>query len=460
MVVLAVVLTAPWSLLVIKAAYERDVMQNAQALARRVEWQRAATLRQLGGNIDPWTISADSLLDQQMADSLRAELRSDPTVQSVIFYMVGYDERKRPREPDRVQVIGIVRDEKSPSESLKGEQIAQLKNGPLEYVGEGSHRFLIPLMHKGDVVAVTYVALSKEALSKEFWKKEGPLWRQVMAWTATGILTLSAVGIFGYRSWRRVGHVQQRAELARQGLLAERGLTAAVLAHEIRNPLQALRFQLHSLRKNSQDPGRVTGTAETIDSELLRIQQLVSDYLEHEKAVSMRVQSVNLEEAAQKLKTVLDELLRNSDTRLTIVPPPEPVFVTCDPHALRQILMNLVLNAQQAMGEGGAIIIRIGREDPFGTIDVRDTGPGIPEEMRARLFKPFQTSKRDGHGIGLALVKRFVDNFGGSVTVESEMGKGTTFHLRLPLADADLSAAASVETTALNNNQEVQKIGV
>src|SRR4051794_11387251 len=333
MIVLAVVLTAPWSLLVVKAAYERDVMQNAQSLARRVEWQRGATLRSFGRNIDPWTIGADALLDQQMADSLRAELRSDPTVQTVIFYMVGYDQAKNPPVPDRVQVIGIVRDQKSPSEPLKVEQIAQLKVGPLEFVGEGSHHFLIPMMHKGEVVAVTYVALSKAELTKEFWKKEGPLVRQVMAWTATGIMTLSGVGIFGYRSWRRVGHVQQRAELARQGLLAERGVTAAVLAHEIRNPLQALRFQLHSLRKNSQDPDRVSGTAETIDSELLRIQQLVSDYLEHEKAVSMRVQSVNLEEAAQKLKTVLDELLRNSDTRLTIVPPVEPVFVVCDPHA-------------------------------------------------------------------------------------------------------------------------------
>jgi signal transduction histidine kinase len=321
-----------------------------------------------------------------------------------------------------------------------------------------SQHFMVPWIREGRVIGVTYLELSNAALTDDFWKKEFTLFCQVIAWSTTGILALSAVGIFAYRSWRKAGRVQQRAELAQQGLLAERGLTAAVLAHEIRNPLQALRFQLHSLRKNSEDPGRVNGTAETIDSELSRIQQLVTDYLEHERAASVRVQSVDLLEAAMKLKTVMDELLRDSETRLTIVPPPQPVQVTCDPHALRQILMNLVLNAQQAMGNGGAITIRLRREDFMGVIDVTDTGPGIPADMLARLFKPFQTSKKDGHGIGLALVKRFVDNFGGSVSVESEVGRGTTFHLMLPVAEGEPTGGFPV--TALNNVPEAQKIEV
>jgi signal transduction histidine kinase len=321
----------------------------------------------------------------------------------------------------------------------------------------GNQHFFIPYKHNGQLLGVTYVELSKVALTAEFWKKEASLLWQVIAWSATGVLALSAVGIFAYRAWERAGHVEQRAELAQQGLIAERGLTAAVLAHEIRNPLQALRFQLHSLRKNSADPERVTGTAQTIDGELSRIQQLVTDYLEHERAVTTRIQRVDLLDAATTLKTVMDEMLRETETRLTIVPPARAVNVVCDPHALRQVLMNLVLNAQQAMGRGGSITIAVGRDEPYGTIDVTDTGPGIPEEMRARLFKPFQTSKREGHGIGLALVKRFVDNFGGSVTVTSETGRGTTFHLKLPLPEADLIRAAE---GALNVPGEAQKIEV
>src|SRR5207302_7567088 len=143
----------------------------------------------------------------------------------------------------------------------------------------------------------------------------------------------------------------------------------------------------------------------------------------------------------------------------TIIAPPRPVQVTCDPHALRQVLMNLVLNAQQAMGSGGSITLRIASDEHFGLIDFTDTGPGIPEEMQARLFKPFQTSRKDGHGIGLALVKRFVDNFGGSVSVESELGKGATFHLKLPLAGTDANAI-NEPLESLQTPLEPQKIEV
>ena len=254
--------------------------------------------------------------------------------------------------------------------------------------------------------------------------------------SAAAIFLLSVVAIYAHGNRLKVGHVRERAELARQGLVAERGLTAAVLAHEIRNPLAALRFQIYSLRKNSTDLARVSETADTIDSELSRIQQLVTDYLEHEKGRSMRVQRVDLEESARSLQTLMAELFKQSRTELAVIPPPQPVEVICDPHALRQVLMNLVLNAQQAMGDDGKVTLRIARDESFGTIDVTDTGPGIPPEIRDQLFKPFATSKSNGNGIGLALVKRFVDNFAGNIRVDSEPGKGTTFHIRLPLPDS------------------------
>jgi signal transduction histidine kinase len=462
LVFLASALTIPWSYFVLRAAYNRDIEENARALARRVEFQRTMTYADAGSVQDLFFPFREEARKQKMASALLAEVGSDPSVQSLIFYNLDYERKPTPRDlpPALVTHLAIVRKPDSEIKALSREHILALMNSSLVRLDDRStenQHFFIPWKRDGVVIGVTYVELSKAALTAEFWKKEASLLWQVMAWSATGVLALSAVGIFAYRSWERAGHVAQRAELAQQGLLAERGLTAAVLAHEIRNPLQALRFQLHSLRKNSADPARVTGTAETIDGELSRIQQLVTDYLAHEKAASVRVQSVDLQEAAAKLKTVMDELLRDRDTRLTIVPPPAPVSVVCDPHALRQVLMNLVLNAQQAMGTGGSITIRIGRDDPYGTIDVTDTGPGIPEEMRARLFKPFQTSKHDGHGIGLALVKRFVDNFGGSVAVESEVGRGTTFHLKLPLPEAD---AARPPEAPLNVPVEAQKIEV
>jgi signal transduction histidine kinase len=474
LVALAIVLTVPWSYLVLKAAYDRDVTENARALAHRVEIQRSFTLARPG---DPLFTLMEPARDKAMADVLRTEIKSDPSVQTLIFFSILYLETPiRGAPPSALIRPFIIRqhttgpDEQSTTEEeelakasrridrLTHDQLLTLRNQGIIRIDEASSKiFLIPWVHEGKLQGATYVELSNDALSTDFWKKEWALFLQVIAWSTSGILALSAVGIFAYRVWQKAGHVQKRAELAKQGMLAERGLTAAVLAHEIRNPLQALRFQLHSLRKNVDDPQRVSGTAETIDSELLRIQQLVTDYLEHERAASLRVQSVDLQEAALGLKTVMEELLRDRETRLTINSPDKPVLVTCDPHALRQILMNLVLNAQQAMGRGGSITLRIGRDDVFGTMDLTDTGPGIPPEMLSRLFKPFQSSKKEGHGIGLALVKRFVDNFGGSVTVDSEPGKGTTFHLRLPLAGTEIPQEGE---KTVGNEAEVQKVNV
>ena len=459
LVVVAVVLTVPWSYLVLKAAYDRDVTDNARALARRVEQQYTATYADANNPFDRFFPMREIARRKQMVDTLSAEIHSDATVQTLIFYDVIFDKYpERDPETPLMNLYVVVRKADSQIKPLGVPDVMALKaRGTAHVTNDETLRFWIPWMQDSKIVGVTYIELSRRALAIDFRKREFTLLCQVIAWTSTGILALSAVGIFAYRAWRRATHVQQRSELAQQGLLAERGLTAAVLAHEIRNPLQALRFQLHSLRKNSDDPNRVAGTAETIDSELSRIQQLVTDYLEHERAASLRVQSVNLQEAAFKLKTLMDELLRDSDTKLNIVNPPAPVAVTCDPHALRQILMNLVLNAQQAMGTGGTITLRVAREDPFGTIDLTDTGPGIPPEKLARIFKPFQSTKKEGHGIGLALVKRFVDNFGGSVTVDSEPGRGTTFHLKLPLAEHDVT---HVENEPLKEQQETQKIDV
>jgi signal transduction histidine kinase len=447
LVALAAALTIPWSLLVLRAAYDRDVTENARALARRVELQRTISYADADTPMGLFFPLREQAREQQMKDALSTEINSDPSVQTLVFYSILYERVPAPGapQPALVKFLAILRKPNSTIQQLSRDDVVALRDGGLKRVSDArsqTQRFWIPWKRNNQVVGVTYLELSNKALRDEFWKKEWSLLVQVIAWSTSGVLVLSGVGIFAYRSWQKAEHIEQRAELTQQGLLAERGLTAAVLAHEIRNPLQALRFQLHSLKKNAADPARVAATGETIDSELLRIQQLVTDYLEHERAASMRVQSVDLGEAAATLKRIVDEMLRSTDTRLAVAaPPPQrgPVRVTCDPHALRQVLLNLVLNAQQAIGRGGTITVRVGADDVYGTVDVADTGPGIPEEMRARLFKPFQTTKKDGHGIGLALVKRFVDNFGGSVTVDSEVGRGTTFHLKLPLADGDVA---------------------
>ena len=434
LVATAILLTVPWSYWVIKAAFDRDVVDNASVLARRVE------LRML-------LAAASSNGPQQASDVLATELAVDQTVQTAAFF-----DLRNPARP-----IGWTRLPGTREPSFDTKEIRRrVTSGVLIEQSADHYNITLPWVSGDRALGFTYLEFSRAALADQFWIKEGELVSRVIGVSAAAIFLLSVIAIYAYGNRLKVGHVRERAELARQGLVAERGLTAAVLAHEIRNPLAALRFQLYSLRKNSSDFARVSETADTIDNELSRIQQLVTDYLEHEKARSMRVQRVNLEESARSLQTLMAELFKQSRTELTIIPAPTTVEVMCDPHALRQVLMNLVLNAQQAMGEDGKVILRIGRDESFGTIDVTDTGPGIPPEIRDVLFKPFATSKSNGNGIGLALVKRFVDNFAGNIRVESEQGKGTTFHLRLPLANG----AETPVPVQLNSDISVAKPGL
>ena len=413
LVVTATLLTAPWSYWVVKAAYDREVLDHAETLARRIEMRVEAA--------HIYSVNAPA----QAEDVMGTELHLDPTVQTAVFFDIQYV-----RNPVGWTRPGAHKPAMFPAAEIRRRATSGIlveQSGDLYIVS-------VPWVSDKKSTGFTYLEFSRAALSNMFWKKQGHLVLRVIGMTATAIFLLSALTIYAYGARLKVANVQHSAELARQGMLAERGLTAAVLAHEIRNPLQALRFQLHSLRRNSSDTTRVITTVDTIDNELLRIQQLVTDYLEHEKARTMRVQSVDLADSAAGLQAVMVELFKQTRTELNVVSHAGGVLVKCDPHALRQVLMNLVLNAQQAMGEGGKVTLRIGKAGEFGTIDISDNGPGIPPEIREQLFKPFTTTKKEGHGIGLALVKRFVDNFEGTVTLDSEPERGTTFHLRLPLA--------------------------
>jgi signal transduction histidine kinase len=413
------ILTVPWAAYVIYAAHERAVNEKVTLLAQRVRVQMA--LSYSAPSIFPWRstmpLPSPNTTTQNILESLGAELLGDPTVQAVVYL-------------DEPRGMGGFVQNRPDVPIPKSVEEAQR----LQFADPNSYRRAIGLDGERGQRQVIYVDLSRAELDRHFRAAYWPLLKHVAALTATGFILISSVCLFAYSLWGRAARQRQRSELEQQGLLAERVLTAAVLAHEIRNPLAALRFQLASLRRNAENPLRVTQTAGTIDGELSRIQQLVQDYLAHEKAQGMLVRPVALTDAVRTLKTIMEELLRSSATRLILHESVAGVVVGCDPHALRQVLMNLVLNAQQAMGTGGVITIAVGQEDQYGTIAVSDTGPGIPEELRERLFRPFNTSKKGGSGIGLALVKRFVDNFGGAVSVETEEGRGTTFRLKLPLA--------------------------
>jgi two-component system sensor histidine kinase HydH len=115
--------------------------------------------------------------------------------------------------------------------------------------------------------------------------------------------------------------------------------------------------------------------------------------------------------------------------------PPVPV----DARLLRQALLNVTMNAVQAMKQGGKLTVRARRDGDAAQVEISDTGTGIPQEIRQRVFEPFFTTKASGTGLGLAVVKRIVEEHRGKISLSSEMGAGTTFSIRLPIEQLRVS---------------------
>jgi len=136
------------------------------------------------------------------------------------------------------------------------------------------------------------------------------------------------------------------------------------------------------------------------------------------------------------LKLIIDELLKKNglpeNVKLTIKVDADARKVVADSTFINRIMYNLVNNAVQAMPRGGKLTIRAYKEDKDVLITVKDTGVGIPESVKGKLFTPMFTTKSKGQGFGLAVIKRMAEALGGTVTFESQEGKGTTFMVRLP----------------------------
>ena len=189
MFAVAAVLTVPWSYLVVRAAYRRDILENAKSLAKRVEIQRKMTYALPDDPRAPGYKDREAYRQRQMVETLRGEIVTDPTVKSLVYYHIGYGTPPSGApQPVMVSMLGIInnpassfdpRDEKN---RLNEEQIRELKQlgGPKQIQVGDMHQITVPLVRDGLMVGVTYMELSEAALSDQFWKKEGPLLGQVV----------------------------------------------------------------------------------------------------------------------------------------------------------------------------------------------------------------------------------------------------------------------------------------
>ncbi len=232
------------------------------------------------------------------------------------------------------------------------------------------------------------------------------------------------------RSYAQLERAQK--QLIQRERLVALGELSAVVAHEVRNPLGVIFNSLGSLRRLLRPAGDAKLLLDIVGEEADRLNRIVGDLLDFARPSTPDLKP-------ERLDRVVDEALRAALTQrpagieVARELDPDLPLVPMDARLVRQAVLNLAVNAVQAMPRGGRITVRIRREDAAAMLEIEDTGPGIADEVRARMFEPFFTTKASGTGLGLAVVKRIVDGHGGMIQVRSRPGAGTVFALSFPL---------------------------
>jgi PAS domain S-box-containing protein len=230
------------------------------------------------------------------------------------------------------------------------------------------------------------------------------------------------------------------AERAKQLTKAERliaiGQTAGMVGHDIRNPLQAIAGELYLAKgellsvTDNEAKKNIQECLINIEENLYYIDKIVADLQDYTKPLIPNLQKINIEKAIEEALLIV---FIPSNLQVIITIQENFPLLTADFSMLKRTLINLIQNAVQAMPKGGTLEISAKQQDKQAKIRVKDTGEGIPQEIKDRLFTPLFTTKSKGQGFGLAVVKRLTEAQGGKISFESQEGKGTTFTIQLPL---------------------------
>jgi signal transduction histidine kinase len=217
--------------------------------------------------------------------------------------------------------------------------------------------------------------------------------------------------------------------------LANLGRITAGVAHEVKNPLNSMRIWLENLKASLPDvDGLPLQAVRVLDSEIDRLDSVVKRFLDFTRPPEMHQEELNLHEILEEVLAVERPEFSKANIKIEARLAPDVPNVLVDKPLLRQALINLMVNALEAMPDGGQLFVALRRRGEMAEIEIRDTGRGIAPEHRQRIFQLFFTTRKGGSGIGLASAFRTIQLHNGSIEFESEVGRGTTFRIDLPLA--------------------------
>lgn len=230
--------------------------------------------------------------------------------------------------------------------------------------------------------------------------------------------------------------------------LAQLGTLLAGFAHEVRNPLSTIGLNLQLVLEDFQEPEtardkRTQKRLSAVEGEVRRLQTILEEFLKHARAPEPKLRAVNLNEKLQALIDFHHLEMKSVDLSMRFYPGREVAEVWCDWDLVQAAVVNLMRNAKEATPSGGQIFVSTMREQDFVVINVTDTGEGIDLQQIDRVLEPYFSTKKGGTGLGLPTARRVAEDHGGTLTMQSEPGKGTQFSLRLPIRQGDATAEAT-----------------
>jgi signal transduction histidine kinase len=241
------------------------------------------------------------------------------------------------------------------------------------------------------------------------------------------------------RDTESVHRIEDEIELSRR--LAAIGRLTTGVAHEVKNPINAIVVHLEVLRQKLREIDPDTRRhMDVIGSEIHRLDRVVQTLVDFTRPVDLRLVEIDLNRLVSDVVMLASPDAEKHKVRIERQASQEPLPARIDADLVKQAILNIVLNGVQAMPEGGKLQITTRREGDGGLITVWDQGPGIPPDIHDKVFNLYFTTKKDGSGIGLAMAYRVVQLHHGSVEFTSIAGNGTTFYLRLPLTESGAGA--------------------
>jgi signal transduction histidine kinase len=331
-----------------------------------------------------------------------------------------------------------------------------LTDTPFLTGGALAYDIQVPIIVQDQTIG-TYHSGLNSAWLEELYSEKTSTALSFWLWLLLAMLTfqIAAAAALYYTS-RRVAILNEASKVARSRRYAEIGQLMAGIVHEIRNPLNAMRLNLHVLNRSEQMPRDQLNDEIALDRETMIhetqaqidcVESLLRILQSYTRPDIARPELLDMRTEVQATLNFVRPLLEHREMLVVARMPEQSLGILMDRDRFRQMLLNLLNNACDAMQPGGTIEIVLRQDQNQALLIVSDQGSGIPPAIQERIFEPFYSTKNTGTGLGLAIVRRHIEDAGGEVRSAARPGGGAEFTIRLPLQQTNAAPAALPQQT-------------